>query len=47
MPRHNGGLNVIYADGHAKWSRIDRFLGPLSDHRGWPYGHENNSWDNL
>lgn len=22
--RHNGGLNVAYADGHAKWSRIDQ-----------------------
>ena len=22
--RHNGGLNISYADGHAKWSRIDQ-----------------------
>ncbi len=43
FPRHNGGMNVVYADGHAKWSRIDRFLGPLPG--GWPYKHPNNSWD--
>jgi prepilin-type N-terminal cleavage/methylation domain len=47
VPRHNGGLNVIYTDGHAKWSKIEQFLGPLSDTEfGWPYGHPNNSWDN-
>jgi prepilin-type N-terminal cleavage/methylation domain-containing protein/prepilin-type processing-associated H-X9-DG protein len=43
FPRHNGGMNVVYADGHAKWSRIDRFLGPLPG--GWPYKDPNNSWD--
>ncbi|MES2459699.1 MAG: DUF1559 domain-containing protein [Armatimonadota bacterium] len=45
--RHNGGLNVIYVDGHAKWSRIEQFLG-VSPARpaGWPYGDPNNSWDN-
>ncbi len=47
VPRHNGGLNVIYCDGHARWSRIERFLGvtPVRP-RGWPYGDSNNSWDN-
>lgn len=44
VPRHNGGLSVIYADGHAKWMDIRQFLGPLPE--GWPYGHANNSWDN-
>ena len=44
--RHSGGLNVIYCDGHAKWSRIDQFLGPLTNTPpGWPYGDANNSWD--
>ena len=46
IPNHAGGLNVIYADGHAKWSKIDRFIGPLDNMVGWPYGHPNNSWDN-
>ena len=42
--RHFDGLNVAYADGHAKWIRIDRFLGPLP--HGWDYDSPNNSWDN-
>jgi prepilin-type N-terminal cleavage/methylation domain-containing protein/prepilin-type processing-associated H-X9-DG protein len=42
--RHFGGLNVTYADGHAKWSTIGKFLGPMPE--GWPYGTPNNSWDN-
>jgi prepilin-type processing-associated H-X9-DG protein len=37
------GLNVAYADGHAKWMHIGKFLGPLP--QGWPYGDERNSWD--
>ncbi len=24
MPRHNDGLNVLHADGHVKWYRLDR-----------------------
>ena len=43
--RHNKGLTVIYADGHAKWSNIKQFLGPLPS--GWAYGDSKNSWDNL
>jgi prepilin-type N-terminal cleavage/methylation domain-containing protein/prepilin-type processing-associated H-X9-DG protein len=44
--RHNGGLNVIYADGHAKWSRITTFLGiPERGIAGWAYGDPRNSWD--
>lgn len=44
--RHNNGLNVIYADGHAKWSRITAFLGiPEKGIGGWPYGDPRNSWD--
>lgn len=53
VPRHNGGLNVVYCDGHAKWSKIDQFLGIPENgvagddpRAGWPYGHANNSWDN-
>ncbi|MES2461888.1 MAG: DUF1559 domain-containing protein [Armatimonadota bacterium] len=46
IARHSGGLNVIYCDGHARWSKITQFLGPLSaTQNGWPYGHQNNSWD--
>ncbi|MDX1931934.1 MAG: DUF1559 domain-containing protein [Capsulimonadales bacterium] len=45
MPRHSDGLNIAYADGHAKWMRIDQFLGPLPD--GWSYGDPRNAWDNL
>ena len=46
MARHNGGLNIIYCDGHAKWSKITQFIGPLSATQfGWPYGDPNNSWD--
>jgi len=44
MPRHNQGLCVIYADGHAKWNRLVQFLGPMP--KGWPYGDPNNTWDN-
>lgn len=46
--RHNGGCNVIYVDGHAKRSDVRQFTGvsPASP-KGWPYGHENNTWDNL
>ncbi|MDR3708456.1 MAG: DUF1559 domain-containing protein [Capsulimonadaceae bacterium] len=44
--RHNGGLNVIYCDGHSKWSKIDQFLGvSVSQPAGWPYGDARNSWD--
>jgi prepilin-type N-terminal cleavage/methylation domain-containing protein len=46
VPRHNIGVSIIYADGHAKWSRITQFLGiPQHGLRGWPYSHANNSWD--
>jgi hypothetical protein len=44
MPRHNLGLSVIYADGHARWNRLTQFLGPMP--QGWPYGDPRNSWDN-
>jgi prepilin-type N-terminal cleavage/methylation domain-containing protein/prepilin-type processing-associated H-X9-DG protein len=44
IARHNKGLNSVYADGHAKWSQIKAFLGPLP--QGWPYGDPRNSWDN-
>jgi prepilin-type N-terminal cleavage/methylation domain-containing protein/prepilin-type processing-associated H-X9-DG protein len=44
MPRHNLGLSVVYADGHARWNRLAQFLGPMP--QGWPYGDPRNSWDN-
>jgi len=45
--RHSGGLNVIYSDGHAKWSKMEQFLGVTTARpAGWPYGDRNNSWDN-
>ncbi len=46
VARHGGGLNVIYCDGHAKWSRIEQFLGIPKYDYGWPYGDPQNSWDN-
>ncbi len=47
MARHNGGLNIIFCDGHAKWNKIEQFLGPLSATQfGWPYGDPRNTWDN-
>jgi prepilin-type processing-associated H-X9-DG protein len=46
IPRHNGGSNVIYCDGHAKWSKITAFLGVTPDRpKGWPYRDPRNSWD--
>jgi prepilin-type processing-associated H-X9-DG protein len=47
-PRHNGGLTVIYCDGHAKWSNIKTFLGTsaTTGKVGYDYGHPMNSWDN-
>jgi prepilin-type N-terminal cleavage/methylation domain-containing protein/prepilin-type processing-associated H-X9-DG protein len=45
IARHNGGLTVIYVDGHSKWSKIERFLGTPQNATGWPRGHANNSWD--
>lgn len=51
-PRHSLGVNIIYADGHAKWQRITQFLGipnngvdPVPSVKGWLYGHPNNTWD--
>ena len=46
--RHNNGANITYVDGHAKWNNIKRFLGVTPQTpKGWPYGHENNAWDNV
>lgn len=46
VARHNGGANIIYADGHAKWMKITQFLGiPEKGIGGWPYGDPRNSWD--
>jgi prepilin-type N-terminal cleavage/methylation domain-containing protein/prepilin-type processing-associated H-X9-DG protein len=47
VPRHSGGLNVIYADGHAKWSKITQFIGRGTGGRlGYDYRDPKNSWDN-
>lgn len=53
VARHNGGLNIIYCDGHAKWQQIEQFLGipnngvdPAPSNIGWRYGDPHNSWDN-
>ncbi len=43
VPRHNGGMNIGYADGHAKWLSASAFFGPMPE--GYPYGHPNNAWD--
>jgi prepilin-type N-terminal cleavage/methylation domain-containing protein/prepilin-type processing-associated H-X9-DG protein len=46
VARHNGGLNVVYVDGHAKWSKITDFLGVTPTRpSGWPYADPRNSWD--
>ncbi|MGC4044801.1 MAG: hypothetical protein QM758_13490 [Armatimonas sp.] len=48
MARHNGGLNIGYCDGYARWSCIEDFLGTMNfsaNQFGWPYGHPKNSWD--
>jgi prepilin-type N-terminal cleavage/methylation domain-containing protein/prepilin-type processing-associated H-X9-DG protein len=44
VPRHFDGPVILYADGHVKWMRNDRFLGPLPE--GYPYGDSRNAWDN-
>jgi prepilin-type N-terminal cleavage/methylation domain-containing protein/prepilin-type processing-associated H-X9-DG protein len=49
IARHNGGMNAVYCDGHAKWSKVEQFVGPLPNPKGgygWEYGNPNNSWDN-
>jgi prepilin-type N-terminal cleavage/methylation domain-containing protein/prepilin-type processing-associated H-X9-DG protein len=58
MPIHNGGANVAFCDGHAKWSKIETITGVgqtgtnQSGVRGprpigWEYGDRENMWDNL
>jgi prepilin-type N-terminal cleavage/methylation domain-containing protein/prepilin-type processing-associated H-X9-DG protein len=47
MARHNGGMTVVYCDGHVKWAKASQFLNVTpANPKGWPYGHANNSWDN-
>ncbi len=46
-PRHQGGANVAYCDGHSKWMKIEQLTGVNPSRRdGWPYGDPNNIWDN-
>lgn len=48
IPRHSGGMNVVYCDGHAKWSKWQQFLGISEQNpKGWAYGDPRNSWDNM
>jgi prepilin-type N-terminal cleavage/methylation domain-containing protein/prepilin-type processing-associated H-X9-DG protein len=46
-PRHQGGTNLAYCDGHAKWMKIEQLTG-VSEARpnGWPFRDPNNVWDN-
>lgn len=47
-PRHNGGLNVGFCDGHSKWVKIDQLTGVSpARHDGWPLRDSNNLWDNY
>jgi prepilin-type processing-associated H-X9-DG protein/prepilin-type N-terminal cleavage/methylation domain-containing protein len=41
---HQGGANVAFCDGHAKWYKLEQLFGPLPD--GYPRGDANNLWDN-
>ena len=45
---HNDGVNVCFADGHAKWNKIDRLIGPLTTtgNKGYLDGDPMNLWDN-
>jgi prepilin-type N-terminal cleavage/methylation domain-containing protein/prepilin-type processing-associated H-X9-DG protein len=43
-PYHNGGVNIAFADGHAKWMRNDALVGPMP--AGYPKGDPRNLWDN-
>ncbi len=46
-PRHVGGTNIAYCDGHSKWMKIEQLTG-VSPARpnGWPRLDPNNIWDN-
>ncbi|MGI5925522.1 MAG: DUF1559 domain-containing protein [Lentisphaeria bacterium] len=44
IPRHNGGMNAAFLDGHAQWLNWREFYGPMP--AGWGHGHEKNHWDN-
>lgn len=44
VPYHNGGVNLAFCDGHAKWIEIHQLIGPMP--KGWNKGDANNLWDN-
>jgi prepilin-type N-terminal cleavage/methylation domain-containing protein/prepilin-type processing-associated H-X9-DG protein len=44
-PYHNGGANMAFCDGHAKWVKIEQLLGPMP--AGYDRGDPANLWDNL
>jgi|GEM_PF-5753371 Protein of unknown function (DUF1559). len=44
VPYHNGGANMAFCDGHAKWYKMETLLGPMP--RGYDKGDPNNLWDN-
>jgi prepilin-type N-terminal cleavage/methylation domain-containing protein/prepilin-type processing-associated H-X9-DG protein len=50
VPVHNGGSNVAFCDGHVKWMRTDRLIGPMP--YGWdairnPQNKDKDFWSNL
>jgi prepilin-type N-terminal cleavage/methylation domain-containing protein/prepilin-type processing-associated H-X9-DG protein len=46
-PRHQGGTNIAYCDGHSKWMKIDQLTGVSAARpNGWPFRDPNNIWDN-
>jgi prepilin-type N-terminal cleavage/methylation domain-containing protein/prepilin-type processing-associated H-X9-DG protein len=46
-PRHQGGANIGYCDGHSKWMKIEQLTGVgLARPDGWPLNDPNNIWDN-
>ncbi len=50
VPRHNKGLNVVYADGHAKFSPSPGSLAPCPTRGGsggWPYAQPHTGWHNI
>ena len=54
MPLHQGGTNIAFCDGHAKWMKIEQLTGIGQFSRnaptvkrdiGWEYGDPENLWD--
>jgi prepilin-type processing-associated H-X9-DG protein len=41
--RHNGGINIAFADGHAKWFRVEAVLDQARKRSATP--EQGNAWD--